>query len=162
VSTTNDEERTTNAAPTGAAMRIRLRRAFEGFVRDTRHRRTRSANQRHFPDAFQFYTQILDFEYVEGDDPANAKEAAFCVLSREGDQIFLSNFDGGTRSVIVIMTDDVDGVFRKFRARGLHTPRDPNVPAEEVHQGPLNQTWGTREFYVEDPDGNSLRFTQVV
>jgi len=21
--------------------------------------------------------------------------------------------------------------------------------------------WGTREFYVDDPDGNTLRFTQV-
>jgi hypothetical protein len=23
-------------------------------------------------------------------------------------------------------------------------------------------TWGTREFYVDDPDGNTLRFTQEV
>ena len=115
-----------------------------------------------FARAFDFYTRILDFEYVEGDDAGSAKDAAFCVLSREGDQIFLSNFDGGTRSIVAIMTDDVDGLFRKFRARGLQTPGDPNVPAQEVHQGPLDQTWGTREFYVEDPDGNSLRFTQVI
>ena len=60
------------------------------------------------------------------------------------------------------MTDDVDRVFRKFRARGLQTPADPNVPAEEVHQGPVDQTWGTSEFYVQDLDGNSLRFTQVL
>ena len=116
----------------------------------------------HFARAFEFYTKILDFEYVEGDDPTSAKEAAFCVLAREGDQVFLCNFDGGTRSVIAVMTDDVDAIFRKFRARGLQTPGDPNVPAEEVHQGPLDQTWGTREFYVQDPDGNSLRFTQVI
>jgi catechol 2,3-dioxygenase-like lactoylglutathione lyase family enzyme len=115
-----------------------------------------------FAQAFEFYTKILDFEYVEGDDPTSANKAAFCVLSRQGDQIFLCNFDGGTRSVVAVMTDDVDGVFRKFRARGLETPGDPNVPAEEVHQGPVDQTWGTREFYVRDPDGNSLRFTQVI
>jgi hypothetical protein len=29
-----------------------------------------------------------------------------------------------------------------------------------VHAGPIDQTWGTREFYVDDPDGNTLRFTQ--
>jgi hypothetical protein len=29
-----------------------------------------------------------------------------------------------------------------------------------VHEGPIEQTWGTREFYVDDPDGNTLRFTQ--
>jgi catechol 2,3-dioxygenase-like lactoylglutathione lyase family enzyme len=60
------------------------------------------------------------------------------------------------------MVDDVDAVFRRVRARGLKTPGDPDVPAQEVHQGPLDQTWGTREFYVEDPDGHSVRFTQVI
>lgn len=29
-----------------------------------------------------------------------------------------------------------------------------------VHEGPIDQTWSTREFYVDDPDGNTLRFTQ--
>ena len=111
--------------------------------------------------AFEFYTKILDFEYVDGDDPA-APDAMFCVLAREGDLIFLSSTDGGIRSVIAVITDDVDAVFRKLRARGLQTPGDPDVPAQEVHQGPLDQTWGTREFYVEDPDGNSVRFTQVI
>jgi hypothetical protein len=52
--------------------------------------------------------------------------------------------------------------YTKFRARGLQTPGDPDAPAVEVQQGPLDQTWGTREFYVEDPDGNSLRFTQAI
>ena len=115
-----------------------------------------------FAEAFNFYTKVLDFEYVDGDRPDGNNEGAFCVLSRDGDEIFLCNFDGGTRSVVAIMTDDVDGLFRKFKARGLRTPGDPSVPAEEVHQGPLDQTWGTREFYVQDPDGNSLRFTQVI
>lgn len=38
------------------------------------------------------------------------------------------------------------------------------VMAEEspVHQGPIDQTWDTREFYVDDPDGNTLAFTQAV
>jgi catechol 2,3-dioxygenase-like lactoylglutathione lyase family enzyme len=115
---------------------------------------------RHIEPAVRFYTKVLDFEVVGGDDPT--VDPAFCVLAREGDQIFLSSFDGGTRSVIAIMVDDVDALFRKFRARGLKTPGNPDKPAEEVHQGPLDQSWGTREFYVADPDGNSLRFTQVL
>jgi catechol 2,3-dioxygenase-like lactoylglutathione lyase family enzyme len=81
-----------------------------------------------FAEAFEFYTKVLDFEYVEGDDPTTAGEAAYCVLSREGAQIGLSDFDGGTRSVLAVMTNDVEGLFRKFRARGLQTPGDPNVP----------------------------------
>lgn len=27
-----------------------------------------------------------------------------------------------------------------------------------LEEGPVNQTWGMREFYVRDPDGNTLRF----
>jgi len=29
-----------------------------------------------------------------------------------------------------------------------------------VHLGPVDQTWGTREFYVTDLEGNTLRFMQ--
>jgi hypothetical protein len=43
------------------------------------------------------------------------------------------------------------------RARGLVTPGNPEAPTM-VHEGPIDQTWGTREFYVDDPDGNTLRF----
>ena len=49
-----------------------------------------------------------------------------------------------------------DVLFDKFLARGLVRPNTPGP----VHQGPTDQTWGTREFYVDDPDGNTLRFTQ--
>jgi catechol 2,3-dioxygenase-like lactoylglutathione lyase family enzyme len=109
-------------------------------------------------EGVEFYTKILDLEYVEGDDPHG--DHGFCVLSRGGDLIFLSSFEGEARSIIAVITDDVDADFRKFRARGLQTPGNPDVPAEEVHQGPLGQTWSTREFYVTDPFGNSVRFTQ--
>ena len=44
-----------------------------------------------------------------------------------------------------------------MRERGLQSPGNPNSP---VHESPIDQTWGTREFYVDDPDGNTLRFTQ--
>jgi hypothetical protein len=53
----------------------------------------------------------------------------------------------------------VAALFRKFRERGLATPGNPDAP-RMVHEGPIDQSWGTREFYVADPDGNTLRFTQ--
>ena len=59
----------------------------------------------------------------------------------------------------MVSPDDVDARFRKLRRRGLQTPGNPEAP-QAVHEGPLEQTWGTREFCVEDPDGNTLRFTQ--
>jgi catechol 2,3-dioxygenase-like lactoylglutathione lyase family enzyme len=106
-----------------------------------------------------FYTSVLDFDCVEADpDPV---DPSFSVLSRNGDRLLLSSHtgDGEFGQVIVVTTDDVDALFRKFRTRGLRTPGNPDSP-QQVHEGPIDQTWGTREFYVDDPDGNTLRFTQ--
>ena len=104
-----------------------------------------------------FYTGMLDFERVNGDD--DLADPSFCVLSRNGDRLLLSSHsgDGEFGQVIVVTTDDVDAVFRKFRKRGLRTPGNPDAP-EKVHEGPIDQSWGTREFYADDPDGNTLRF----
>jgi len=106
-----------------------------------------------------FYTGVLDFVRVDGDDDLG--DPSFSVLSREGDQLILSSHrgDGAFGQAIAVTTENVDSLFRKFRERGLVTPGNPEAP-EHVHEGPIEQTWGTREFYVDDPDGNTLRFTQ--
>jgi catechol 2,3-dioxygenase-like lactoylglutathione lyase family enzyme len=41
---------------------------------------------RRLSQAVDFYTKVLDFECVEGDDPS--ADAGFCVLSTESDTIF--------------------------------------------------------------------------
>ena len=104
-----------------------------------------------------FYTTILDFERTDGDD--DPAEHDFITLSRGGDQLALACDDGVFGTVVVVATPDVDAAFRLFRRRGLRTPGNPDAPMQ-VHEGPIDQTWGMREFYVEDPDGNTLRFTQ--
>jgi catechol 2,3-dioxygenase-like lactoylglutathione lyase family enzyme len=106
-----------------------------------------------------FYTEILDFEWVDGDD--DKSDPSFSVLKREGDSLILSSHqgDGTFGQAIVVSTDDVEALCRKFRTRGLKTPGNPDAP-KEVHEGPIDQSWGTREFYVKYPDGNTLRFTQ--
>jgi catechol 2,3-dioxygenase-like lactoylglutathione lyase family enzyme len=106
-----------------------------------------------------FYTDVLDFEHVDGDDELS--DPSFSILSRDGDRLFLSSHrgDGVFGQAIVITTDDVDALFRRFRERGLDTPGNPDAP-KEVHEGPIDQTWGPREFYVADPDGNTVRFVQ--
>ena len=108
-----------------------------------------------------FYTRVLDFEHVDGDD--DLSDPCFSVLARDGDQLFLSSHsgDGEFGQAIVVTSDDVDALFRQFRERGLRTPGNPDAP-QAVHEGPIDQSWGTREFYVDDPDGNTLRFTQVL
>ena len=114
---------------------------------------------RNMKTSLAFYTSVLDFEHVDGDDDLD--DPCFSVLAREDDQLWLSSHcgDGQFGQAIVITTDNVDALFRKFRERGLHSPGNPDAP-EAVHEGPIDQSWGTREFYVDDPDHNTLRFTQ--
>jgi catechol 2,3-dioxygenase-like lactoylglutathione lyase family enzyme len=105
-----------------------------------------------------FYTTVLDFDSVEDgrdDDPCVS------VLMRGGSLLVLSSHrgDGASGQAIVVLTDSVDALFRRFRARGLKTLGNPDAPTE-VHEGPIDQSWGTRELYVDDPDGNTLRFVE--
>jgi catechol 2,3-dioxygenase-like lactoylglutathione lyase family enzyme len=109
--------------------------------------------------ALAFYTGVLDFIRVDGDD--DLADPSFSALARDGSELCLSSHsgDGVYGQAVIIMVDDVDAAFRQFRQRGLHTPGNPDSP-EGVEAGPIDQTWGTREFYVQDLDGNTLRFTQ--
>jgi catechol 2,3-dioxygenase-like lactoylglutathione lyase family enzyme len=104
-----------------------------------------------------FYTGVVDFERMNVNDPLD--DPAFVALRRGGDFLYLSSHrgDGEFGQAIAVEVEDVDAVFRDLLRRGLRTPGNPESP---VHEGPVDQTWGTREFYVDDSDGNTLRFTQ--
>ena len=102
------------------------------------------------------YTKLLDFELTDPDDSADSvvvdlakDEAALQLTILESDQLF--------GSVANIVVDDVDSLFASYKSRGLDTTGKKDSP---VHQGPIDQTWGRREFYITDPDGNTLRFCQ--
>ena len=105
-----------------------------------------------------FYTGVLDFRHVGGD--GRLDDPAFVVLARGGDRLILSSHagDGAFGQAVVVTTADVDADFDRFRARGRRPP--PASAGSPVHAAPLDQTWGTREVYVEDPDGHTLRFVQ--
>ena len=111
---------------------------------------------RNLKRSLAFYTHVLDFHRV--DNGGEPQDDGFAMLSRAGDLLILSTGagDGEFGQAIVVMIEDGDGLFQKFLSRGLVRP-DKEGP---VHQGPTDQSWGTREFYVDDPDGNTLRFTQ--
>jgi len=109
-------------------------------------------------EGIAFYTNILDFELKFPDaspddwvvDLVNG-DAEIQLTSLEGDQ--------SIGIAINVRVSDVDSLFEKYIARGLDTSPKKNSP---VHHGPLNQSWGMREFYVTDPSGNTLRFGRPV
>ncbi len=111
---------------------------------------------RNIEHAVEFYTKILDFELKYPDEELNP----FCVDLINGDAEFqLTEVDGIYGVAVTVRVDDVDDLFEKYLKRGLITPKKENSP---IHEGPIDQTWGFREFYVTDADGNTLRFSTPI
>lgn len=106
--------------------------------------------------AIAHYTQVLDFELTDPNDTADSPvvdlgmgECLFQITTHESEKLF--------GSAVYVWVEDVDALFAKYKTRGLDTSPWVQSP---VHQGPVDQTWGRREFYVTDADGNTLRFCQ--
>lgn len=106
--------------------------------------------------AIAFYTGILDFELKE----PGASADDWVVLLKNGDaELMLTILEGDQPMGVAanVQVQDIDSLFEKYVQRGLDIAGKKNSP---VHQGPLNQSWSNREFYVTDADGNTLRFMQ--
>jgi catechol 2,3-dioxygenase-like lactoylglutathione lyase family enzyme len=105
-----------------------------------------------------FYTGVLDFERRWPNVPL---EIGVVDIVLEGAEIQLSIHagDGHFGSTVMLRVDNVDARFATYVSRGLDTTSRPESP---IHCGPVDQTWGVREFVAEDPDGNSMRFGQVM
>jgi uncharacterized glyoxalase superfamily protein PhnB len=78
-------------------------------------------------------------------------DPCYMGLSRDGVWIHLSSFsgDGAAGGVVNLMVDDVDALHAELVAKGVH-----------IDAGPVDQTWGSREMYVKDADGNCIRFIE--
>lgn len=112
---------------------------------------------RNMKNAVAFYTGVLDFKLKYAEASVNDWVVD---LINEGTELQLTVLESDNLfgSVVNVWVDDIDGLFNKYLERGLDTSNKKNSP---VHQGPLDQTWGTREFYVTDDDGNTLRFCKA-
>lgn len=113
---------------------------------------------RNMNDAIAFYTRILDFELKY---PEVSAEDGVIDLVKESQELQLTIFEGDYLfgSVVNIRVDEVDDLFKKYLSRGLDVSNKQGSP---VHQGPTEQTWGMREFYITDKDGNTLRFCKPI
>jgi catechol 2,3-dioxygenase-like lactoylglutathione lyase family enzyme len=104
-----------------------------------------------------FYTWILDFKLAH--IFPGPTDPAYAILTRDGDELHLSSQadDGIAGQTVLILTRDVDADFAGMKERGFVPPDEQDSP---LHQEPIDQTWGTREFAVDDPDGNTICFVQ--
>lgn len=102
--------------------------------------------------AEKFYCGKLGFKLEFAHRPAGvADDPCYMAVSRDKARIILSSFsgDGVAGGVVNLHIDDVDDLYVEFVANQV-----------AVDSGPVDQTWGTREMYVKDADGNSLRFIE--
>jgi len=100
--------------------------------------------------AEDFYCNQLGFrrEFAHRVDAAKP-DPCYMGVSRDGVWLHISSFsgDGVSGGVANLIVDNVDAFHAEFLAKG--------VP---IAVGPVDQTWGTREMYVKDADGNVIRF----
>jgi catechol 2,3-dioxygenase-like lactoylglutathione lyase family enzyme len=113
---------------------------------------------RNMKDSLSFYTGILGFVV---NDPSTAPTSPVVSLALGDAQLQLSVLagDGVFGSAVNFVVDDVDELFKALVRRGLNTSGHEGSP---VHQAPVDQTWGTRELHVDDPDGNTVRFQEFM
>jgi catechol 2,3-dioxygenase-like lactoylglutathione lyase family enzyme len=108
-------------------------------------------------DALAFYRDTLGFT-VHKAEPTDAP--FYAVLSRDGEEFHLQQDGAATefRQSAILRVNDADVAFAALLARGYRPPDRPESP---VHTGPVDQSWGSREFYVDDPSGNTLCFAAL-
>jgi catechol 2,3-dioxygenase-like lactoylglutathione lyase family enzyme len=99
-----------------------------------------------------FYCRKLGFrrQFAYRVDEARP-DPCYMGLTRDGVWLHVSSFsgDGVSGGVVYLLVDAVDALHGELVARG--------VP---IALQPTDQTWGNREMYVRDPDGNSIRFVR--
>lgn len=100
-----------------------------------------------------FYVERLGFRqlFAYRPDPTSP-DPCYMGLSRDAARLDVSSFpgDGVSGGVVVLPVTDVDALHRELSATGM-----------AIELEPTDQTWGNREMYVRDPDGNSIRFVQA-
>jgi catechol 2,3-dioxygenase-like lactoylglutathione lyase family enzyme len=111
---------------------------------------------RSLDEAIPFYRDTLGFTAYEI-DPDIA--SFYAVLSWNGEEFHLQEDAQAKafRNSAIVRVNDVDSVFAALKSRGYEPPDRPESP---VHCGPVDQSWGAREFYVDDPSGNTLCFAE--
>jgi catechol 2,3-dioxygenase-like lactoylglutathione lyase family enzyme len=101
-------------------------------------------------EAEDFYCNRLGFrrEFAHRADETKP-DPCYMGLSRDRIWIHVSSFsgDGVSGGVVNFLVEDVDALHAELVAKGV-----------KISVEPVDQTWGTREMYVRDPDNNSIRF----
>jgi catechol 2,3-dioxygenase-like lactoylglutathione lyase family enzyme len=90
-----------------------------------------------------FYTEVMGLE-VDYEDAAMVYFGEVGLIIDQTDTVI------GTGTIVGFSCEDADGEYERLRQRGAPLGAPPH-----------DQTWGTRNFYVSDPDGHQIEFEQA-
>ena len=110
-----------------------------------------------------FYSELLDFDVSVPPDPdPTAFMSKYAQLVRDGSIVHLSAHagDGVFGSVVYIRVDNIDEVFAATVDRGMPIVDGDELPG--IYMQLTVQTWGMREFAIRDPDGNKVKYGQLL
>ncbi len=100
--------------------------------------------------ADEFYCKRLGFTrgFAYRFDEAQP-DPCYMGLTRDEVRLHVSSFpgDGVSGGVVFLVVEDVDVLYAELKANDV-----------EINLEPTDQSWGNREMYVRDPDGNSIRW----
>jgi catechol 2,3-dioxygenase-like lactoylglutathione lyase family enzyme len=101
--------------------------------------------------AEEFYCQRLGFRQDFAYRPFGGLDPCYMGLVRDAVELHVSSFpgDGGPRGVVFVLVEDLAALHGALLAQHV-----------AIDLPPTEQSWGNREMYVHDPDGNSIRFVQ--
>jgi len=99
--------------------------------------------------AEDYYCRVLGFQKMFGYPREASKEPRYLGLARDGVWLHLQSYklERAGHTDAFLWVTDVDALHTEFAARGA-----------VVQLPPTEQTWGTRELGIRDPDGNVLVF----
>jgi catechol 2,3-dioxygenase-like lactoylglutathione lyase family enzyme len=99
--------------------------------------------------AVEFYCGRLGFSEEFAYRPFGGSDPCYMGLTRDEVSLHVSSFsgDGVAGGVVFLLVRDVDELFKELKDKGV-----------TIDLEPTDQSWGNREMYIHDPDGNSIRF----
>ena len=101
--------------------------------------------------AENFYCNKLGFSITFSYIPFGNDGPRYFGITRDGVTVHLSSFpgDGRAGNALILIVDNVDALYKEFLSKEI-----------KIDLEPTDQSWGNREMYIEDPDNNSIRYTQ--
>lgn len=104
--------------------------------------------------AEEFYCKRLGFKLLFSYRPDETNiDPCYMTLVRDSAYLHVTSYKDGMVgvSVVYLLVDDVDVLYSEFVGKGVPVPHRP-----------IDQTWGTREISVSDPDRNKILFGQRI